>query len=230
MRICCPTFWSQDSGIDYGAGELRIGDILPSVGESTFAWFESREPVSVGETVRVMWCPPVADLNGWDEQPSEIAQSYLLEVKVVGAAPVTGIVHAAHYGQCRYELQVLSCERLLSVLRKFQEDSKSDHVPVLPDNLRAWEELSWCGSAVIQEFTYLTANTAFEASMQLILKVSSEEIVVLFSWHADPGGVYCQLGRTSLAAYERLIIARALGEAQPLYDSQPAYLASGPSA
>lgn len=97
------------------------------------------------------------------------------------AAPVAETVHAAHYGQCRYELQVLSCDRLLSVLRWFQEDSKSDPVPVLPDNLRPWEELSWCGSAVIQGFTYLTANTA-----------------------------------------------RALGNAKPLHDSQPAYLTSDP--
>nr|WP_315448707.1 hypothetical protein [uncultured Pseudomonas sp.] len=224
MKIYWPMFWSQHRGIDYGAATLRLDEILPSVGERTFAFFDNNDLPADGETIHLVWCPPVSDLNDWSEQPSEIAQSYLLKANVVGAAQApastTEASRRAHSGKREYELDVLSCERFLSVLQALPAHSNPWD---LLGNAWAWERISWSGSAVVEGLTYLTA-TANEAFMELIVEEADEQIIGLFSLHIDPGGVFQDFGRKTLTGEERRLIKQALDTAQTLHDSQPAYL------
>lgn len=176
--------------------------------------------------------PPVSDLNGWSEQPSEIALSHLLKANVVDAAQTTEpsieAIHPAHVGKRRYELEILSCERFLSVLQALQEDSTSWHlqgVGTAQKNFLTWDEVNWCGSAVVEGLTYITANTSNEAYMELIVEEVDDEIVGLFSLHIDPGGVVYDFGRKRLTGEELRVIKQALNIARPLHDSQAAYLA-----
>lgn len=215
MKICFPTFWSKDSGIDYSAPILDLNDLVPSVGQRALARFDYHEPITVGETLQVIWCPPISDLNGWDEQPSEITQSYLLTARVVGIAPS---------GRDRYELEILNSEQFVSVLRTLAEDLQGQQSLIHLDRL-AWDEINWAGSATVEEFTYLTALTPHEAFMELIVKVIGNEIIGLFSLHIDPGGVFCKLGGTRLAGSELAAVKRTLATARPLHDKQAHYLA-----
>ena len=232
MKTYCPMFWSLDQGIDYSAPILHLKDIVPSVGKRTFAFFDSHDRLDVGEILLLIWCPPVSDLNGWSEQPSEIAQSHLLKAKVVGAAqasePSAERLHNVHHGKLKHELDILSCERFLPALQALQEDSTSWHlqqVGTANGNFLAWDELHGCGSAVVEGLTYLTASTSSETYMELILKVADDEIIGLFSLHMNPGGDSYDFGRKRLTGEERRAVKHALNIAQPLHDTQAAYLA-----
>ncbi|MBK5529182.1 hypothetical protein JFT91_13585 [Pseudomonas sp. TH08] len=224
MKIYWPMFWSQHRGIDYGTATLRLDDILPGVGKSTFAFFDINDLPADGETIDLVWTPPVSDLNGWSEQPSEIAQSYLLQAKVLGAtqptAPTTEASRRIHCGKREYALDVVSCERFLAVLQALAPHANPWH---LLSNAWAWERISWCGSAVVEGLTYLTA-TSNEAYMELIVEEAGEQIIGLFSLHMDPGGACEEFGKKILMGEERRLIRQALDSAQALHDSQPAYL------
>jgi len=233
MKTYCPMFWSQDLGVDYSAPIIHVKDILPTVGKRTFAFFDNSDCLVAGETIRLIWCPPVSDLNGWSEQPSEIAQSHLLKANVIGAAqasePSAEAMHCAHNGKRKYELDILSCERFLPVLQALPEDSTSWHlqgVGTAHGSFFAWDEVNWCGSAVVEGFTYLTANTSNEAHMELILEKVDDQIIGLFSVHIDPGGVFYDFGRKRLTGEELRVIKHALNIARALHDSQAAYLAA----
>lgn len=228
MKIYCPLFWSLDQGIDYSAPILHLKDIVPSVGKRTFAFFDSHEHLDVGETLLLIWCPPVSDLNGWSEQPSEIAQSHLLKANVVGAAQAPELLHSIHHGKRKYELDILSRERFLPALQALQKDSTSWQLHgfgTAHENFLALDELHWCGSAEVEGLTYLTANTSDETYMELMLKVADDEIIELFSVHMSPGGDSCNFGRKRLTGEEQRAVKRALNIAQPLHDTQAAYLA-----
>ena len=153
-----------------------MSHLVPGVGQRALARFDYHEPITVGETLQVIWCPPISDLNGWDEQPSEITQSYLLTTRVVGIAPS---------GRGRYELEILNRELFVSVLRALAEDLQGQQSFIHLDRL-AWDEINWAGSATVEEFTYLNALTPHEAFMELIVKVIGNEIIGLFSLHIDP--------------------------------------------
>lgn len=231
MKTYCPTFWSRDSGVDYSASVIRLNDILPTAGQNTFAYFDNNDCLRVGETILLIWCPPVSDLNGWSEQPSEIALSHLLKANVVAevqaSAPSAAEIHPAHYGKRKYELDIQSCERFLTALDTLQEDPTSWHLHTIGSaqgNFLNWDEVSWCGSAAIDGFTYLTANTSNEAYMELILKEVENEIIGLFSVHIDPGGTVYEFGRKRLTGQELWVIKQALNIAHPLRDVQAEYL------
>jgi hypothetical protein len=183
MKIYCPMFWSLDQGIDYSAPIIQLADIVPRAGQTTFAYFDRHDTLHIGETLQLIWCPPVSDLNGWSEQPSEIAHSYLLQARVVRPVPSSASSMHLSMGKHRFELSVLSRENLLSALRALPEDSGAWH---LQHNALAWQELTACGSAVVDGLTYLNASARHEAFMELILEVTEEQIVGFFPCTAIP--------------------------------------------
>lgn len=89
----------------------------------------------------------------------------------------------------------------------------------------AWDEVTWAGSATVEEFTYLNAITPHEAFMELIVKVIGNEVIGLFSLHIDPGGVLCRMGGTPLTGADLTTFKRTLAIARPLHDTQAPYLA-----
>lgn len=93
MNTYLPLFWATDLGIDYGAPTLYLRDLLPAVGQNTLAAFDWQAHLTPGETLQLIWCPPVSDLNGWSEQPSEIALSHLLRARVIRALPSAANAH-----------------------------------------------------------------------------------------------------------------------------------------
>ncbi|MGF6207989.1 hypothetical protein [Pseudomonas frederiksbergensis] len=225
IKIYRPRFWSLDSGVDYSAPVIHLNDIVPAVGQKTFAFFDRDDRLEAGATILLIWCPPVSDLNGWSEQPSEIAQSHFLKAHVVGAAHASP--HSTPDSDRKYELEILSCERLLPALQASRGGSTSWNLQGIGSaqgSFLAWDELHWCGRAVVEGFTYLTANTSNEAHLELILEESGDELIGLFSVHIDPGGTFHEMGRKRLTGEERRVIQQALKLAHPLHDSQAAYL------
>ncbi|WP_017901852.1 hypothetical protein [Pseudomonas asplenii] len=236
MNTYFPMFWPNGPDVDHSAPTIHINDLLPAVGTTTVAYFEGYDRVLVGETVRLIWTPPVSDLNGWSEQPSEIAMSHLLIAKVLsdtGApARTERDLPFMHAGKQTYQLEILSRERLLTVLKASPVDSGDWTLQGVSGERGvhlAWDEVSWCGKATVEGFTFLTANTSAEAWLELLLELEGEEITGFFSLHVDPGGSVFGFGRKRLTAVEKQSIQRALDRAYLLHDTQPAYLVTGDS-
>ncbi|MCP3749080.1 hypothetical protein [Pseudomonas sp. SBB6] len=204
-------------GIDYSAATIDLQAIVPKAGEKAWARFDRRDTVQAGDTVQLLWCPPVSAVNGWSEQPSEIALSYLLKANV-----------ASRMGeQDTYALDILGGQRLLPMLRALPRDQGAwalQQVAGEQGQIIALEEACWSASAVVEGLTYLSACTPFEAHMELLLDVTGDEVVGLFSAHVDPGGAFYSFGRRILAGRELKAVEQVLKIAQPLKDSQGHYL------
>ncbi|WP_242485553.1 hypothetical protein [Pseudomonas sp. TH43] len=89
MKIYCPMFWSLDQGIDYSAPIIHLADIVPRAGQTTFAYFDRSDTLHIGETLQLIWCPPVSDLNGWSEQPRTSRRPIKFEMEVFSCSNAT---------------------------------------------------------------------------------------------------------------------------------------------
>nr|WP_036996315.1 hypothetical protein [Pseudomonas donghuensis] len=215
LKTCWPLGWCNVPGLDYSAATIDLQAIVPNAGEKAWARFDRRDTVQAGDTVQLLWCPPVSAVNGWSEQPSEIALSYLLTALVLSSMGDT------------YELDILGSERLLPMLRSLPRDQGAwalQQVGGEVGQIFALEEACWSASAVVDGLTYLNACTPFEAHMELILEVTGDEVVGLFSAHVDPGGAFYSFGRRKLEGRELKAVEQVLKIAQPLKDSQGRYL------
>lgn len=226
MKTCAPLFWSTDQGIDYAAPQLSLGDLLPKAGQTSTAYFDHQDQVSVGETLQLIWCPPIADLNSWGEQPSEIAHSHLLQARITGLAPQAKPPHEIHRGLQRYQLQILDSQPLLAALQAQPLDPQAWALPTIGSeqgSFQAWAQARNPRRAEVEGLIYLTASEA-QTCMEIILEVDGQHLVGLLLAHLGPAGNCYELGRRPLLGDELQAIGQALKVAQPLRDTQEPYL------
>lgn len=217
LKTCWPSSWRNVPGIDYSAPTLDLQALVPKAGDKTWAQFDRHDAVQAGETVQLLWCPPLSAVNGWSEQPSEIAQSYLLKAKVLCSR---GDSH---------ELDILGSEQLLPMLRSLPREQSAwslGQIATEQGPIIALEEACWSARAVVGGLTYLSACTPFEAHMELLLEVTGDEVFGLFSAHVDPGGAFYSFGRRTLEGRELMAVEQALKAARPLKDLHDNYLRS----
>lgn len=231
MDIYFPTFWPNGPEIDHSAPTVALDALLPEIGSTVFAYFDKHARPHAGDTVRAIWTPPVSDINGWSEQPSEIASSYLLTANVFSEAtlvtPSDGEPHLILQRKYRHALRILSRERLLPALKTFPVDANAWKLPATATAqgiTQLWDEAHWCGKATVEGLIYLTATTPGEDSMDVLLDEEDENLIGLFSMLLNPGGSDISLGRQPLTSIEQNVMRRAIDRAQPLADSQVPYI------
>lgn len=223
MKIYSPESWLQIPGIDYGAASILLSAVLPKSGQSVSAYFSSRERMPVGDVASILWCPPFSALNGWSEQPSEIAHSFLVLANIVRVS--------SDQHQQRYDLEVISIEPLLPKLKAlygmgvdWEMPSVLDTRTVPPTVFLTWDEVTWCGVADIDGLKYIVANTSAEAHMELIVDEVDGALFGLFFAHSDPGGSSCNIGRRKLTTEECRAVRGAMQKSVQLLDSYTPYL------
>jgi hypothetical protein len=218
MRVFCPESWPQVPGVDYAA-RISLGAIRPRTGERTHAFF-SRDGLPSGSAAHLIWQPPFASWNGWSEQPSEIAHSYLLTARTGAASTVDG-------GRYRYDFEVAACAPLLPALRAFAGDWALERVldttTVPPTSSLIWGEADGCGRAEIAGLTYLSARVP-ETYLELLVETVDGEMFGLLSTHLCPGWDEYHIGRRKLSQQERGAVERALDNAVQLVDTCAPYL------
>ena len=218
MRVFCPASWPQVPGVDYSA-RISLGAILPATGQRAHAFF-SRDGLPSGSVSHLIWQPPLSSWNGWSEQPSEIAHSYLLTARA-------GTASMADDHQYRYDFEVAACAPLLPALRAFAGDwaleSVLDMTTVPPTSSLIWEEADGCGRAEIAGLTYLSAR-APETYLELLVETVDGDMFGLLSTHLCPGWEEYYVGRRKLSQAERGAVERALDNAVRLADTCAPYL------
>lgn len=217
MKVYFPESWQQFPEIDY-SGEISLAAILPRAGQLSYAFFSTEVPV--GEIIRLIWTPPFTAINGWSEQPSEIAKSFIVTARVNRAS-------MSNTRQYRYDFEVLSREPLFPAIRTILGDwtleECLDTRTAPPTTFLIWEKASWCGIADTHGLKYICA-TSGEAHMELLVEKVNGEIFGLFSNHFDPGGEYCYVGRRKLSEHEAIAVDAAMKRAVQLADSHKEYL------
>jgi len=218
MRVFFPEAWPQVPGVDYSAS-IPLGAILPRKGQWTHAFF-NRDKLPSGRVTRIVWQPPISTYNGWDEQPSEIAQSYLLTVRA-------GMVSMIDAHQYRYDFEVIACEPLLPALRTFAGDwtleSVLDCTMVPPTSFLIWETTYGCGIADVAGLKYLSAR-ASETYLELLVEYVDGDMFGLLSTHLCPGWDEYHIGRRKLSQRERSALEAVMQKAVPLVDACAPYL------
>lgn len=225
MKIYWPAIWSPAPGVDYSADALSLAAILPVAGQTRTAFFSYPEELpSPAPSVYLLWQPPHSMYNGWDEQPSEIASSFLLEAKVLRMA------ERGPDGQ-GYEVEILAHQAFLPTLKAMQGFDADwelsqiyDATQTPPRILLNWDEVHWCGMAQIAGLIYIAANTRAESHLELIMEEVDGELIGLFHYHVNPGGAECDLGRRKLSAKESRSVRAAMRKAHPLVDRGRPYL------
>lgn len=234
MDIYWPTFWPNGPKIDHRAPTVTLDELLPDIGGNACAYFDKYDRPCAGDTVRLLWTPPVSDINGWSEQPSEIALSYLLTANVSSEAalvsPSGGNPHLIHQGKYRHTFRILARERLLPALKIFPADANTWKLPVTATDqgfTPLLNEVRWCGKATVEGLTYLAVTASNETYMEMLVDKEDEDFIGLFFMHVNPGGSDFNLGRQPLTSIEQNLIRSLINRAQPLADSQAPYILTG---
>ena len=218
MRVFFPESWSQVPGVDYSAS-IPLAAILPRNGQWTHAFF-GRDKLPSGRVAHIVWQPPISTYNGCEEQPSEIAQSYLLTVR----AGMVSMIDAHRY---RYDFEVITCEPLLPALRAFEGDwaleSMMDGTTVPPTSCLIWETTYGCGIADVAGLKYLSGR-ASETYLELLIEYVDGDMFGLLSTHLCPGWDEYYIGRRKLSPRERSGVEAVMQKAVPLVDACVPYL------
>ncbi|WP_156401249.1 hypothetical protein [Duganella sp. Root1480D1] len=222
MEFHDPDTWSNVAGVDYGADTISLNTIVPASGTRTSAYFSRSECLHAGATKNLLWRPPLSMYNGWSEQPSEIALSYVL------VAHVSGVAESRERYGWRHDLEILSRKPLIELLQALDDDTRKWEMPSAFDGRRShliWDEIRWCGTAKVAGYLYVVAKTGNETHMELIAEEVEGELVGLLYIHSDPGGTTCDIGRGKLTAKESEAVRRAIDMSYRLNDMSGPYLA-----
>ncbi|MBC3910540.1 hypothetical protein [Undibacterium umbellatum] len=82
MKIRLPVLWGRPAGVDYGAKQLKLSEILPTTGQTINAYFSEDDSPVYKENPHVLWTPPLTEMNDWSDNPSEILHSYIVTGQV----------------------------------------------------------------------------------------------------------------------------------------------------
>ncbi|NHZ33959.1 hypothetical protein [Massilia rubra] len=224
MEIHRPDYWIRDPALDQGA-TTSMAAILPRVGQRAAVGFAPDTASCAGAVETLLWQPPYTELNGWVDQPSEIAESYLVVAKVVDVSP--SLEQRSGFANVyRHHVDIVSCEPLLPMLHGLHEDAKSwslVKVGTQRGTVLVWDEVHWCSAAAIDGLIFVTGN-ADQSFMELIVDDVDGELFGLFNGHMDPGGSGHHVGRHRLDRREQKTIRQVIQKAHRLADTCPAYL------
>lgn len=237
MKLHVPARWAWVPGVDHGSPGISLDAISPTPGQAASVIFAFQHRLRESDVATFLWRPPASALNGWECQPSEIAQSLLVSATVASAEAGTVAepgLYLAH--GCRHDLEILSSEPLLTVLRQLQaspeprDEAAHLHGPgsastrfLASYDVDDLNGACWCGMALVEGFIYIVA-TPEETLTELILHEDGGDLFGLFYFRDDPGGVCCKLAKRKLDSKESEAVRAGMRRAKQLADSFGSYL------
>ena len=234
MKVYTPILWGAAPGVDYGADAIELARIVPRAGESRRVYLDRNDRVKDGQAISCIWRPPYTDVNGWIEQPSEIALSYV----VTGTAHVTSreladkqtesseyVRHIAS-SSLTIEIDVHGASPLIDTLAL----AAPDHAFRLPmlgtgtgDSMPLWLDAGYVKSANIAGYIYLSTQ-GNETQLEALLHIRDEHLVLAYHHYWPPCEMECVILNNPLHGDERALFEHLISIAEPINDSYKQYL------
>ncbi|MFZ6873296.1 hypothetical protein ACO0LF_14675 [Undibacterium sp. Di27W] len=249
MKIRLPVLWGRLADVDYGAKQLKLSEILPKTGQTINVYFSEDDSPVYKENPHVLWKPPLTEMNGWSEQPSDILHSYIVtgQVKFLrqvlrsndDVTPLEKMVEKS----LEYELLITDVQPLLKMCdavknmspELWQERYGSKTLSGLlqvQNNREAlfnyingteWAEVRWAGTAKAGNYLYLIFNR-YEVHYETLLQQEGEQLFVHYFSFATYRQSDRYIARKKLLTKENEGIKSLLARAAELKDGFGDYL------
>ncbi len=234
MKVFKPILWDAACGVDYGADSIELARIVPRVGECRWVYLDKYDHLEDGQAISCIWSPPISDVNGWSEQPSEIALSYV----------VTGTAHlksretvSQHIQNSEYfqhiastslplEIDVQSARPLIDMLALAAPDGTFS-LPMLGtltgDTVPLWLDSKNINAAKVAGYIYLTTQN-HETRLEALVRITDEQVVLAYHHYWPPCESECVILNNHLGGDERALFEHLISIAEPINDSSRPYL------
>lgn len=170
-RLCWNLIWEE---------KIKLDNLLPEVGcvyPVTLQWNEGIKKTS---TVKFLWRPPHSELNTWQDRPSEILKSYVLQGELCKVKPDNEDLH--------YNFCVTKVTKFLDITKSVIS-SDVFHFPTcgLPNgsSFMLWEEVRNCTISRFGTLIYLH-GTANETAYEAIIEIKNEDYFLIFHVYEHP--------------------------------------------
>jgi hypothetical protein len=81
IKFFSSTSWSADPNVNVNLEKLHLQTILPKVGELRLVSIGDGYYINENMECNLLWQPPYSESNGYNDQPSELLNSYIISGK-----------------------------------------------------------------------------------------------------------------------------------------------------
>lgn len=249
MKIRLPVLWGRPANVDYGAEQLKLSDILPKIGQTINVYFSEDDSPVYKESPHVLWKPPLTEMNGWSDHPSDILHSYVVtgQVKFLrqvprgndDATPLERMIEKS----LEYELLVTDVQPLLKMCdmvktmsselwqERYGSKTLSDLLQARNNNETLfgyaddsdWDDVRWVGMASIGDYIYLNFS-CYEAYYDLLLQQEGKQLFVHYFSADICGLIERYIAYKKLPSSENAGLKSLMARAVALKDSFGDYL------
>lgn len=222
MRVYIPSLYDNNAELYREERNIRLEEIVPSVGDTLYAIFDKNDAFFVGEKIKFIWTPALSELNGWDAQPSEIAISYFLEGEIIEISgyDFKNSVNGSE-GNIQHLVKVISQERFLPAIKNLELGAEEFLLPRF--DIQCWEEIKNYLYYEIEDVIYLYGSSD-ETVMEIIVEYTSQGLYQLFCLEYNPVQNLAYVGRVKLGDKEASAIEKSLLVATVASDLMSQYI------
>lgn len=235
MKVFRPILWGAVPGVDYGADAIELARVVPHVGESRWVYLDKYDRVKDGQAISCIWSPPFTDINGWIEQPSEIASSYVVTGTAILKSQELVVRHteSSEYFQdvastsLALEINVQSVRPLIDTLALAAPDDMF-RLPKVGTcsggSMPVWLGSKSIKSANVVGYIYLTARY-YESQLEALLRIRDGQVgLVYHQYWASFCEMDCVILNKCLDEDERALFEHLIAAAEPISDTYKNYL------
>lgn len=234
MKVHIPTLWNHAPSVDYSADSIELARIVPRSGARRRVYLSKSEDIADGQKITCIWSPPASEVNGWTEQPSEIALSYV----------VTGIAHLApsapgyeDIGEVDYfryvagtylgvDIDVHHVRPLIETLTLSAPDSMF-RLPTLGTisgkSIPLWLDSEGVSCAKVAGYIYLF-TTSCETLLQALVRKTEKTIILGFHEYSPPHTCESFILNNPLSLQDQELFEHLISVAEPIEDMFKPYL------
>jgi hypothetical protein len=173
MKIIEDLQWHRDLTPSAAVAWPSLRRLTPEPGEQRTVWL-TETAVQQDAVQQLLWLPPYSESNGWDAQPSEIAQSQIV------TARLSRTTRASSERRAECAAAIMGRINLLDACRSSVLDTSCDSALLV--NLQSavfWDQVHWGGTATIDGLTFLDV-AAGEAGMAMLFTQSPQQCSVRY--------------------------------------------------
>jgi hypothetical protein len=234
MKVYKPILWDAAPGVDYGADAIELARIVPRVGECRRAYLDKYDRIEDGQAISFVWSPPFSDVNGWSEQPSEIALSYIVSGTAHFKSSEAASQHIKSSGYFQHiasthltvEIDVHGARPLIDTLALAEPDCKFS-LPMLGSHtggaVSLWLDSRYINSANVAGYIYLRSQN-HETLLEALVRRTDEQVVLAYHHYWPPCESECFILNNHLGGDERSLFEHLISIAEPINDSYRRYL------